>query len=123
MKDHDTEGKLRALIGEAHSADRPPSFRRTWDAARRIRATRGPVWAFIPALAAVGLLIVWSARPRPGSPPALQEIQAVEWSAGVTPRLRFATLGASGPLDFLLETPGSELLHTVPTFDTDRSFP
>ncbi|HME91455.1 MAG TPA: hypothetical protein VKE49_08520 [Myxococcaceae bacterium] len=42
---------------------------------------------------------------------------------GATIQLRFATLGESGPLDFLLQTPGSELLHTVPTFDTDRSWP
>jgi hypothetical protein len=29
----------------------------------------------------------------------------------------------NAPLDFLLQTPGSELLRAVPTFDADRSLP
>ena len=106
MNEHDQEKKLRALLEEAHGDDRAPSFRRTWDAARQRRATPGPWWAFAPAVAAAALLIFWSVRPSPSSAPAPHQIPSLEWNA---------------PLDFLLQTPGSEMLSTVPTFDTDWS--
>ncbi len=107
MSEHDSERRVRAWLEGAHRADRPPPFGRTREAARRRRTKRGPLWALVPALAAA-LLIIWNVRPRPTSGPAPHEIQSVEWNA---------------PLDFLLQTPGSELLRAVPTFDTDRSLP
>ena len=105
MNEHDQEKKLRGLLEEAHRDDRAPSFRRTWDAARQRRATP-PWWAFAPAVAAAALLILWSVRPSPTSAPAPHQIPSLDWNA---------------PLDFLLRTPGSEMLSTVPTFDTDWS--
>ena len=102
------EKRLRAVFEEAHRGDRPPPFRRTWEAAHPFSGTRPAVWVAIPAVVAVALLLVWTTRPQVISRPAPQEIPSLEWN---------------DPLDFLLQTPGSELLNTVPTFDADRSLP
>lgn len=107
MSEHDQDHKLRALLEQAHRTDSPPSFRRTWSSAREGRSPRGKTWGFIPALGAAALLIFLGVRPTtPTSSP--RETHAMEWNA---------------PLDFLLQTPGAELLRTVPTFNTSRSFP
>jgi hypothetical protein len=99
---------LRELFEEAHRNEDPPSFQQTWRAALRPRSPRRIWWGFASALgASAALLILWTARPTP-RPPSGQEIQQVEWTA---------------PLDFLLETPGSELLHTVPNFDAKGTLP
>jgi hypothetical protein len=102
------EKRLRALLEEAHRGDRPPTFRRTWEAAHVSTRTRRPLWVAVPGVVAVALLLVWTTRPQVTSRPASQEIPSLEWN---------------GPLDFLLQTPGLELLITVPTFDADRSLP
>ncbi len=108
MNEQDQETRLRALLDEAHRADRAPAFRRMWEAARAGDRTRRPLWVAFPALAAVVLLLVWTTRPQVGPTRGSQQIASLEWK---------------GPLDFLLQTPGSELLNTVPTFNADRSLP
>jgi hypothetical protein len=108
VTEQDQEKRLRALLDEAHRGDRAPPFRRIWEAARAGDRRRRPLWVAVPALAAVVLLLVWTTRPQVAPTPASQQIPSLEWS---------------GPLDFLLQTPGSELLNTVPTFNSDRSLP
>jgi len=108
VNEQDQERRLRALLDEAHRADRAPAFRRMWEAARAVDQRRQPLWVAVPVLAAVALLLVWTTRPQVISTPASQQIPSLEWNA---------------PLDFLLQTPGSELLNTVPTFNADRSLP
>ena len=121
----DADRKLGDLHREAHSADQPPPFARSWGAAvaRSSRPPRGSRreeenllftpgrgrrarrWVWVPAAMLVvasvagGLLIRSAQRRRDMA----QEISL--WSA-------------RDPLGFLLETPGSELLQTVPTFDS-----
>lgn len=108
MNEQDREKRVRALLDEAHRADRAPPFRRTWEAAHSPERRRPLWWVGVPALAAVALLLVWTSRPSTISTSVPQPIQSLEWE---------------GPLDFLLQTPGSELLNTVPTFNADRSLP
>jgi hypothetical protein len=108
VNEQDQEKRLRALLEEAHRADRAPAFRRTWEAARAGDRWRRPLWVAVPVLAAVALVLVWTIRPQVGPTPVSQQIASLEWE---------------GPLDFLLQTPGSELLNTVPTFNADRSLP
>ncbi len=106
MNEQDQEKRLRGLLEEAHRADRAPAFRRTWEAARVGDRPRRALWVAVPALVAVALLIVLMTRPQVVPTPASQQIPSLEWN---------------GPLDFLLQTPGSELLNTVPTFNADGS--
>jgi hypothetical protein len=108
VNEQDQEKRLRALLDEAHRADRAPAFHRMWEAALVGDRTRRPLWVAVPVLAAVALLLVWTTRPQVAPPPGSQQIPSLEWN---------------GPLDFLLQTPGSELLNTVPTFDADGSLP
>src|SRR6266851_2802279 len=108
VNEQDQEKRLRALLDEAHRADRPPAFRRTWEAARVGNRPRRALWMAVPALAAVALLLVWTARFQVGPTRPSEQIPSLEWN---------------GPLDFLLQTPGSELLNTVPTFNAARSLP
>jgi len=107
VNEQEQEKRLRALLDEAHRGDRAPPFRRMWEAARVGERRRRPLWLAFPALAAVVLVLVWMTRPQVApTPPSSEEISSLEWE---------------GPLDFLLQTPGSELLNTVPTFNADRS--
>jgi len=108
VNERDQEKRLRALFEEAHRGDRPPTFRRAWEAAHVSTRTRRPLWVAVPAVVAVAVLLVWTTRPQVISTRAPQKIPSLEWN---------------GPLDFLLQTPGSELLTTVPTFDADGSLP
>ncbi len=108
----DADRKLGELYREAHSADEPPPFTSSWGAAvarsshapRRPRRVRSFVWAAAALLLAVvsvaGTLRIRSARRQRD---LVQEISL--WAA-------------RDPLGFLLETPGSELLQTVPTFES-----
>jgi hypothetical protein len=102
MNERDQERRLRALLDEAHREDRAPGFRRMWEAARAVHQRRRQLWMAVP------LLLVLTIRPQVAPTPASQQIPSLEWK---------------GPLDFLLQTPGSELLNTVPTFNADRSLP
>jgi hypothetical protein len=106
VNEQDQEKRLRALLDEAHRADRAPAFRRTSEAARAGDRRCRPLWVVVPVLAAVALALVLTTRPQVGPTPASQQIPSLQWK---------------GPLDFLLQTPGSELLNTVPTFNADRS--
>jgi hypothetical protein len=108
VNEQDQEKRLRALLDEAHRTDRAPAFRRMWEAARAVDQRRRPLWMAVPVLAAVALVLVLTARPQVAPTPASQRIPSLEWE---------------GPLDFLLQTPGAELLNTVPTFNADRSLP
>jgi len=108
LNKQDEERRLRALLANAHRADRMPPFRRSWEAARGTDKARWGLWPLAPAMAAVALVIIWSVRTKVSPGPAPESVPSLEWNA---------------PLDFLLQTPGSELLDTVPKFDANRSLP
>ena len=100
--------KLGELHREAHSADQPPPFARSWGAAvarsgrprRRIRA-----WVWAPAALLVAVLSVAGGLRIRGAQRQRDMAQEISLWAG------------RDPLGFLLETPSSQLLQTVPTFD------
>jgi hypothetical protein len=95
---------VRQLFHEAHRGEVPPPFEQTWRATLNPESPRRARWALAPALGlSAALLLFWGLRPIPSRPAFEEPIEYVEWKA---------------PLDFLLITPGSELLQTVPKFDT-----
>jgi hypothetical protein len=100
---------------------RAPSFDATLAAAlsrRTPRRTPRPTWALAGiAVAAAGIVVALLLRsgeqPRYSTPltrPA--RVAAGAHSAGTR------AVAWSSPTDFLLKTPGSDLLRTVPTFET-----
>lgn len=113
--DQHPERELRSFFAEVHR--RPaPTFRRLWRAARETprRSPRLPIprFAIAGGLLAGTLLVViaWTIfkMPEPEKPAiagSVVELSAIE------------TLTEwQGPLDFLLRTPGRELLETAPSF-------
>src|SRR5262249_7188529 len=112
----DADRRLGDLHREAHSADQPPPFARSWGvaSARSSASGRGSTrrrhrvspWLWAPAallLALVSLAGGLRIRSAQRQRDMAQEISL--WAGG-------------DPLGFLLETPASELLQTVPTFDS-----
>src|SRR5262249_5262515 len=91
--------ELRRRIAEAHRDDAPPPFA---DLVRRRRRPRFAL-ALVPLGAAVAaMLALVLLRPAPPAPPPFD---------------------GRGPLDFLLHTPGEELLRETPRFDQEGAIP
>jgi hypothetical protein len=110
-EDPDLEQAFAALRRQEESTG--PSFAALWRAAEERRRSRleGPWRPLLLAAAAASLLIILLAlwRVRPGAPPSLP-------AAGIP------TLSQWRPAtDFLLQTPGRELLGEVPALG--RGFP
>ena len=122
----DADRTLGELHREAHSADQPPPFARSWGAAVA-RSSRPPGGSrreeenllFTPGRGRRARRWVWV--------PAALLVAVVSVAGGLRVRsaqrqrdmAREVSLWArKDPLGFLLETPGSELLQTVPTFDS-----
>ena len=118
MSEGSRDQELRALLRarrerEEHPA---PAFRKLWSAAR---ARRNPRWrtrrlryalAAVALVAAVGAYAVTALRSSSPPDPALLQVASLsrqldEWEA---------------PLDFLLETPGIEILESAPQFGVDE---
>lgn len=109
-QNHDLEELFRALRRRAATAT--PSFNATLAAARHGAQPRRPVR--LVAAVAAGIVIVLLAvtlvgrhEPRAGA----VDLAATTWE---------------GPTDFLLQTPGADLLRNVPALGTtrlERSFP
>jgi hypothetical protein len=97
------DDELRRRIADAHGDDAPPPF-----AAMAARAR--PRWRrrLSLALAPVALAIAAALVLLLGHPPAPPRSLHVD---------------ARGPLDFLLQTPGGELLHDTPHFDREGAIP
>jgi hypothetical protein len=95
MNDHE----LRRRIAEAHRDDAPPPFAELAHRRRRPRLALAlvPLGAALAAMLALILL-------RPTPPPPLP-------------------FDGRGPLDFLLHTPGEELLRETPRFDQEGVMP
>ena len=105
--------RLQEFFRQAHADDRPPSFAAVVESRRPVR--RGPLWQPVAALAAVLLVAIAVAwlMPRltgPGAAPLSEEEQLA---------LASELSGWRGPLDFLLETPGREVLIGAPSFELD----
>ena len=110
MSGKDLERKLGDVFREAHQLDTPPPFGGAWRAAREQMAKQWPAWIWTSAATAVALASIF-ASVRIG---LHQQRQLAD---------RMSFTEPSDPLAFLLDTPGADLLSTVPTFDTKGEWP
>lgn len=95
-----TDDELERHIKDAHRDDAPPPFAVMARRTRRRRLT----WALAPVAIAVAAALALVPRPpKPGLPSLYVE--------------------SRGPLDFLLQTPGGELLRETPHFDKEGAIP
>jgi hypothetical protein len=111
MTDMGNEGDLRELFTRLRKEDRArtPSFSAMLAAVAR-RRRRRPRWPLRVAAAAAALVVITL---------AYEQRQAAVRRERARVELRHRVLahpGWAAPTDFLLDTPGSRLLRTVPTF-------
>lgn len=123
MSEKDIDRRLRDLFHEAHRPDEPSPFRRVWSAAllrasgprpgQRSRQTRWGwrPWIWASAATAVALLSIASGSGIHRMRQQRELAQQLWWTE------------ARDPLGFLLDTPGRDLLRTVPTFDVKGEWP
>lgn len=112
--DRDHERELRSFFEAVHRQQAPPPFRSLW---RERRPRRSGRRALIPRLAVAGTLaavMIWALLRTPGGPeePATGDAALEVVAAGTL-------TGWRGPLDFLLRTPGRELLESTPAFSVE----
>ena len=100
-----TDEELRRRIAEAHRDDAPPPFAALVARKRRRRWRLALAPIALAAAALLALLLVRPPRPRPQPP---------------SPSLY---VDSRGPLDFLLQTPGGELLRDTPHLHTEGAIP
>ena len=110
MSGKDLDRKLGEVFRVAHQVDAPSPFGRAWSAAREQKAKQWPAWIWTSAATAVALASIF-ASVRIGMH---QQRQLAD---------RMSFTEPSDPLAFLLDTPGADLLSTVPTFDTKGEWP
>ncbi len=105
--DLDQRQRLKAFFAEHHAGETLPPFEKLL--ARRARPGTAP-WKWVTAAAAaLALLVGW----------ALREVRLESGARAPAPSPTELALARSlsdwqGPLDFLLETPGSELITSPP---------
>ena len=105
--------RLREFFRQAHADDRPPSFSAVVESRRPVR--RAALWRPAAALAAVLLAAIAVAWLMPSlSGPGAASLTEEEQLA-----LARELSGWQGPLDFLLETPGREVLFAAPSLELD----
>jgi len=95
----DRELRRRFAALRREEVEAAPPFRRVWAAARAGRRPR-PSGRFALAAVALGLLALLWFRPGP-APESRTSSSVAQWKS---------------PTDFLLATPGREMLSTVPAF-------
>jgi hypothetical protein len=93
--------ELRRRIGDAHRDDAPPTFAAMMKRPRRRRLSLALAPVGFAVATALALVLM---RPPP-SPLASLYVES------------------RGPLDFLLQTPGGELLRETPQFDKEGAIP
>jgi hypothetical protein len=101
-----TDDDLRAALRAIHATDDPPPFRTPH--ARPARA--GLALAAFAAVAVVGTAIAYLAWPSSSDAPP---------SPAVAHEGSYAIPEIASPTDFLLATPGAELLGSTPSFGED----
>ncbi len=109
--DLDQRQRLKAFFSEVHAAETPPPLERLLAGRKHPGA---PIWKWATTIAVLALLVGWAvwavrlgsgARAPEASPAELALARSLsDWQA---------------PLDFLLETPGSELVHSLPRLSED----
>ena len=112
MIERDEETRIKGLFERLHEQDRPPAFAELWPRAERYR----PPLRLLPvaALLVLAVLAGWLFVARWQQP-------EVELTAAQAQALADSLSAWEGPLDFLLETPGSEYLATVPAFGFENA--
>ena len=109
-QEQETDGLLRRFFTEVHADDRAPSFR---EMAHPSHLAPSAVWRPAFAVLAVVLMaagIAWVV-------PALRGSGSDSLSEAQQFALAQALSSFETPLDFLLETPGRELLYAPPSFE------
>lgn len=126
--DRDEDIQLAALLDEAHRGDAPPPFARLFVARPPGRRTRRRLaWASMAVAAAVALAIGLWPRSRSGpARPDFELARATSAPPDAAVAARIDEMAASldrwrAPTDFLLDTPGKELLTETPRLD-DTTF-
>jgi hypothetical protein len=94
----DDDEAIRAALRAAHVDDEPPLF-------RHVPAPRRSPAPLVALAAVIAAAIVWVAWPRSST------------TRSEPPVASYAIPELDSPTDFLLTTPGAELLTTTPTFD------
>lgn len=108
----DDDKLLRDAFDELRRAEktRTPPFQRIWTSAQKrsgVRAPRGPLSFALAALSLIVVALLAAYRLRaPSHPPAT-----------AAPPL-MTTAQWKSPTDFLLDTPGSDLGHSLPSFSS-----
>ncbi len=103
------DDELREWLAEAHRSDAPPPFSKLWRAAAPAAPRqRRRLLLVLGSLAATSAAAVLLLARLPHSP---------------SPRSQMQPLAYQTPLDFLLKTPGSELLEAPPRLGTKGNWP
>jgi hypothetical protein len=110
MSGKDLDRKLGDLFREAHQVDAPPPFARALSAAREQRAKQWPAWIWASAATAIALVSIFASA-RIG----IHQQRKLAY--------QMSLIEPTDPLEFLLDTPGADLVSTVPTFDMKGEWP
>lgn len=118
-----SDARLRRIFTEFHSAEdsNPPAFDESWNRATKIARTNRRARLFRIAaglVACSALLAFWWLRD-----PDRHRPQVADHDISESIQLAESLSRWQGPLDFLLETPGIELLREVPTTSSWLSRP
>lgn len=103
--------RIAAALQSVHRDEQPPAFADLIVRPATVPARRRWALASSTALATVAAcaLVIWNVRDAcPGAAPASVAYSFGNWQA---------------PTDFLLETPGRDLLSTVPSFEVKDEIP
>jgi len=108
----DDEKRLRAAFDELRRVEGPrtPPFRGVWTSAREQFAVRSARRPLSFALAALSLIVV--------SLLAVHRLRAPSQPSAIAVSPPMTTLNWKTPTDFLLDTPGSTLGRTLPSFSS-----
>jgi hypothetical protein len=111
MSERDVNRKLGDLFQQAHRTDSPPPFQRLWSAPSGRQGRRRQLFTWASAVGVMGVIAVLAGLHGAAIHQHRQRAQQVVWTE------------RTYPLAFLLDTPGADLLSTVPSFGTKGEWP
>ncbi|MFQ5528042.1 MAG: hypothetical protein ACE5GX_17515 [Thermoanaerobaculia bacterium] len=112
-EERDTERLLRRFFAAVHADDRVPAFQRMARPALTASVRRSAAWRPVFAVLAVVVLAAGVAWLMPG----LRGLDGASLSETEQLALAQDLSSWEAPLDFLLETPGREILYAPPSFE------
>lgn len=106
--EHHNDASLAALFEQLHRDDAPPPFARLYRGEDSRGVRRRPLWA---GLATATAFVAIAAIAIPQCFPRHSSLLETEWTT--------ASSDWEAPTDFLLETPGMQVLTTTPSLGSD----